>query len=399
MIFPVCFVASTFIQSQSQVNPGANIEMIPGTNRDQIDVDAIIQLDPQGPLDRAVNQVIGETLLAGTRDYGKADFDALTGSTGNRIRCEVLPDAIHIWFSIRPSDAVSLPNLLDNLLFHASLNEDDLNKSISNLKNQNWDYWKSALYPAILPFSDIRVHDITDEYSILCNPSRIFVTIKGPVEFANLPAKINALVEQEPALQPPRHLRDPLPYEFKKANSRPLDSLTLVGNPIQVNKDFPANLIAMFCLGSGKGSILFQSVRQKLGWSYRQEADFIGSCEGLRPTIVVILKTSHDILGRSMELRKEITGAINALTEQDRMRAAAMAEAVLTRSVGMNPLDSISEDSDSELFLDSYWRMKTGSDWDADQLIRQMDQIPLDDLKLHLLDIVNSSTTEVIAGS
>src|ERR1700678_1943127 len=60
----------------------------------------------------------------------------------------------------------------------------------------------------------------------------------------------------------------------KMAGLRPgkLSTYVLRDHPIDPGAgDFPAKLLALFALGGGKGSAVWKSLREGLGWSYRQE--------------------------------------------------------------------------------------------------------------------------------
>lgn len=388
----------TTFQSPTAQSHRATITYQSAKQSHELDVDLLIKLPKGGPLDRAYDQIIGDTILADTRDYGRQDLIDFSGPTGQIIRSETLPDSIHIWFAIRTIDAPALPMIVDSLLFHASLTEADVRKTMLRLKKSREGYWQEGYGGEILPYSDVHLVDLEAAYRRICKPGGDFIAIRGPKPMDTIVSKVANALDSEPPNLDSNYQADPLPPIYSKNGKRSIDTITFLLPSVRVDSpSFAANCLAIFALGSGKGAILFHDLRQKADWSYRQEAFYIPDASGLRPVIEIATAHGGNLPSEAKSARKIILDSLGHLTLEDKTRGIAMAEAVFNRGIGMNPFAYLSHDN-SSLFLRNYWQMKSGETFNSTVFLNAMKNVPLDQLKKVAEIEFSKSVLRVVVG-
>ena len=382
--------------SNRLIGPSIHYTIMPHSQN--LDVDLLLKLPPGGPLNRAYYRIIGEALLDDTRDYGHQELIQFTAPTGELIRCEVLRDSIHVWFAIRTADAGALPGIIDNLLFHASLHQNDVQKALKRLEKTEEGYWHLGYGGEILPFRDVRLRDLRISYRHIALPRNVFISVSGTKSLAYLKRKIESVVANESSIAAGYFARDPLAPEFLTTGSRPIDSIAFIMPVVHPEVEgFTTDLLTMFALGSGKGSILFKDLRQKAEWSYRQEAFFESDLKGLRPIVEIASTHVHNPNKEASQARLIISQAIDHLSKTDVERAVAMAKAVFRRGIGMNPFAYLSKDQ-SPLFFNNYWRMKTGHKFHINQLVQLMESVPVKSVMQTAKSLFGSAVVRVVMG-
>lgn len=106
----------------------------------------------------------------------------------------------------------------------------------------------------------------------------------------------------------------------------------LVGATFLPTTNEAAKVLALVALGGGKSALLHQVLREKEGWTYRQEAILRPERSGLRP--VLALQSSKVIPGRQA-LVSALEKAVEALEANDLHRFKVLTESAIS---GTNPL-------------------------------------------------------------
>jgi hypothetical protein len=162
-------------------------------------------------------------------------------------------------------------------------------------------------------------------------------------------------------------------------------------------------LLAVIALGSGKGSTMFEKLREEQGWSYRQEAVLWPTVGGFVPRFIMASgdKTPGPELAKAMKLK--MLEGVQAWMDSDLARARGMAEGIMNRGFEMSPLYfnpswPVTESLDDQVFLRGYWRMKTGQAWDPKKLLGQMAAASLQEVKDAASDMLTNAIPHVIPG-
>jgi hypothetical protein len=147
----------------------------------------------------------------------------------------------------------------------------------------------------------------------------------------------------------------------------------------------PTQLLILSALGSGKGSSLWQVMRESLGVSYRQEAVLWPTRTGFQGRLVW-LQRQGDGLEIAKIVRSELLAAVDRWEEGDLQRAVQFLEGCLQTGLAAFPLyvspsHSITDSLADQAFLAAYWPKKTGSAWNPVALLSAAKQLDVKELK------------------
>jgi hypothetical protein len=380
-----------------------DVEVVPPVSPGVISVEAIMRLPKTGPRERAELEVIAATLLDDTEEYGHRQLVKLTVMSGETIRCDLYPDCMRVRFGVLESDVASAVPILANVVHAAELHEEALNASMESLMFQRRDYWASALEPEALRFRDAHVPDIMTLYKVMGKPENLTITFAAPAATgADLLDRWRTTVDawdHVPTGAFPPDSSIPRPTFHRRGK---LTTILLRGASVDPKApSFATNLLAIFALGGGKDSAVWKSLREGLGWSYRQEAMLRNSVVGLEPVVETVTEHSEADIERSLQVRPELEKAIAHWTEEDKKHAIASAEALFNRGLGLDPIyfKSTRPSSEDALFMRTYWRFKTGEEWAPARLLASMESVDLKSLQAAATAILDGAGIEVIQGS
>lgn len=381
----------------------ADIEVAPPVVPGLITVEALMRTPKTGPLERAELAVIADALLADTEEYGHRQLINLTVATGDTVRDDLYPDCLRVRFSVAEADAASVVPMLANIVHGSELQVDDVQASIDSLGQRRRNYWASALEPEVLNYSRAKLEDIQMLYKYLGRPENLVITFATTTSIASdLLTQWTAAAsgwDSKPVRLYPPDSTPPKPIYHRRGK---LTTVLLRGKAINpAAPDFATNLMAIFALGAGKESAVWKALREGLGWSYRQEAILRNSPDGLEPDVEVVTEHSGSDVERSQQVRPALLKIVTAWTEGDKNHAIAAAEALFDRGVGLDPLyfKSTEPATADALFMDTYWRFKTGEPWRPQILVDAMRNVDVQRMRDAATAMLNSAGVELIQGT
>lgn len=325
---------------------------------------------------------------------GYSHRDMLTVTSGDPIRTEVGPDFVRISFHVLPTNLSSGLSLMEALVRRSKLEAlpgDRTGRSA----------WAVALQPWA-PQRPPRASEIAELYQKIFRPENLVLAVGG--RFLDGAAQRGWSTKMD-AWQPPR-LMPRSPYlDSPKAldkNGTAVSSIELTG-PVFGGSDaaLSTRFLSLVALGAGKGSSLFRTTRQKQGISYRQEALMYPSPDGWQPRLILLTLAGADLKKTAEDVRAGLIEDVKGWTDADRLRALGMADAILNRGVESSPfgwMGAIDSSLDNRTFLRAYWRMKTGTEWDPEALMRQMRMVTLEDLRDTTLETLTKATPRTISA-
>lgn len=381
--------------------PGVTI--VPPVQPGVITVEALMRSPNVGAIGRAELTLLGETLLSDTHEYGHRQMVKLTVMSGDTVRCDVLPDCLRIRFGVSEADAASVIPLLTNILHDSELRDDDFKAAIDSLSFRRRDYWSSALEPEALRFREAHADETRALYREMGRPENLVISIAAAPNVASdlYKAWQSALATWDKTPQhllPPNHAI-PKPTFHRRGK---LTTIVLRGAAIDpAAPDFATQLLAVFGLGGGKDSAVWKGLREGLGWSYRQEAILRNSSTGLEPVVEVVTVHSDADIDRSLLVRPALEKVVDKWTEADKLHAVAAAEALFSRGLGLDPLyfKGTKPASDDALFMNTYWRFKTGQNWQPQALVAAMRNVDVKTMQAAATKMLESSNVELIQGT
>lgn len=375
-----------------QATRSASIEVVPSGDASVIRADIFVRRKKGGPLDDAVENVLGELIGEGSADYGAFDFRELTGDSGFPLMVETVPAGIHIQFGIRSVDQASLAGMVENLLEKTSISDDAVAKAVQRIQHRQPSIREQLFSPWALPYGDIRTFNAVDAYRRQFQPQNISITLSAAPQYASLASEIKLALSNYPAASGQGWKPDPLPYKLAASTSDVLPAAVLGSPVLPKSPDFPKFMLAMICLGAGKGSLIWKGLRLDKRWSYLQEADLIPEPEGLAPVVFFMDAASDpDVLKKQAQMQDLLLDMAGKLTQADLERAQAYSQSVFDRGYGMSPLHLLSKnDPPDALYLDSLWRSYGADDPHLAALADAMKSVTLDQLKEEVTGIIKS---------
>ncbi|MFI5385073.1 MAG: hypothetical protein ACHQ50_03040 [Fimbriimonadales bacterium] len=369
------------------VDPGAKV----------VSVQAIVKLPEMGGHEQAETRLIAETMADQVEGYSQSEMRDIAARAGEKLRITAMPDHLRIQIGVLPGDLKPAIGYVSQILRNAAFPADSLNAAMAEIPFRSRSLWATALQPFNVVFNRVRREDVVDLYHRISRPENVWLSVGGPMR----PGEAEDAWSTETRDWTPGKLPRPSPDVAPPAAMAYVPGtesmIELRGKEIPASDPaIPVRILALIGLGSGKGSSMFEVLRVKHGWSYRQEALLWPTARGFVPRLIMASgdKTPPEELAKAM--KQELTDAVNSWTEADVARARGMAEGILMRGVEMSPLyfnpswpatDSLHD----RTFMAGYWRMKTGREWDPHKLLGQMALVTLPELKEAALEILSVS--------
>jgi hypothetical protein len=367
-----------------------------------VSVQAIIKLPPLSGHERVEALLLADTIADDVEGYSRLEMGEIAAMAGESLKVTVMPDHMRISFGVPPSELGPALTYIDQILRGSKLKPDVLNRAMEEIPFRSRSNWATAVQPYKIQFARVRREELIDLYHRICRPENVWLAVGGqikPGEAAQAWEEKNG--DWKPGKLPKPSLDQAPPVEVVDVPGREamieLRGKEMAGSDPAIS----TRLLAIFALGSGKGSAMFEKLREEKRWSYRQESLLWPTTNGFAPRFIMASgdKTPGPELAKSM--REELIGAIKAWTEADVARARGMAEGVLLRGIRMSPLYfnpswPIEGSVDDQVFLAGYWQMKTGRPWDPRKLLGQMSLATVDEVKDAALDMLTTAIPHVI---
>ncbi len=369
----------------------------PAANRIRVEIVAGIE-KPDRKQWAAAN-VLRETLLAGTSSFTAMQLLQYATQAGEPIKVTLAADHLRIGYSVPPNDLKLAVRLADDLMRDATLVESAVKNSIEELPFRRRSAWAEAWLPLGLNLGSLSRKDVMQAYRRIFRPENVSVAIAGSFPLnQGKTAFQDRFASWVPEPSPQTRYR-----EAEPERSPPRSTVRMEGEPIRVlptvavgaeaeASELGVALLACTMLGQGKGSSVFQTLREELGISYRQEAFLAPSVSGIRPVLVF---ASADPV--SVDFRNELAQAVGAWTEGDRKRALTLMRSTVEMSLGLGILyfaeeRPLTESLEDRAFLTAYWKLKTGRAWSWPSAFQEMDSVTLEKVKMYTLKWVSDST-------
>jgi hypothetical protein len=379
---------------------GLNIIEIPNANAPFVTVQASIQTGSLQAKDRALAQLVDDTILDATADYNHYKLGQFSTLAGESMRCSMSPDHFRIQLEV-PKDQLQLGgDIMNDVLRHARFDLDTLTTELDHVTSRQRDYWSETIQPWNLSFTRISQKDVIDFYGRVFRPENVTIAISGPFAVGEGEAALNHYMADW-TLPKPKLYRDysDVPKTLAQ-HSFPITTLDIHGSQYTAGDDmFPQQLLAATALGVGKWSSMHRILREKLAMSYRQEAVVLPTPLGFETHLVVVLDPLSST--SSEPIKKALLDDVATWDDSIRDRAIGMAQSYLLQEAPVNPLyfdgtRPITGSLEDQTFLQAYWQQKANTTWNAMRLLIMMKKVSLADLKKTASDLLTGSQTVTI---
>lgn len=358
---------------------------VPDRSADRVTLQAVFKLPKTDALNRAALDVLSQVVVDDNDAYSKPQMQALC-APGGEPRCYVLPDTISISLAVLPADEGLGLRILAGMLSSPRFNLDTINSYLISEPARHHADWAMALDGSTRAWDRLRMEDVTNLFRTVFRPDNMVLGVGGPLA-RGLAETEWARVSASWRRQPAKPLRSSEPF---KDFAQPYRShiLELRGPEWDAHEPLGARLLALVALGGGKGSALFQVIREQLALSYRQEAALWPTRDGFVGRILV--QTSPKPAAEEQEelrmIRAALLDAVSKWTEEDLARAKGYAWAMVDQGVPngilyLRPTGPLGPTLEHRTFLAAYMRSKTDLPWDRGALAAEIGAVDLGTLK------------------
>ncbi len=362
--------------------PAKVVELVE-PNADSISIQALVSLPDLGAKDLARLNLIVSAIPKQTLDYPRREMLIVTD--GEPVRCNITPDHVRVVVNVPPDHLKAGLGVMEALLRNATLTAENL--EAAKEEQDEPDYWSSALNPIDLPKVKLTAEEAQQLYHRVFRPDRLLLTVGGRFAQGDAEQAWTKRMALWPVEKEPKGFFDNTPIAERTKGSGAITTVDLVAAPFSANETgVQSKILSMFAFGVGKRASLFRVVREKHGWSYRQEAILSPTKDGFVPHLLVAMIPTDDAQDRAKTMRTELLEDVGTWDSTTRDRAFGMAEAVLSGYIPFNPFyflgDSPAGNSlEDRTFLSGYWKMKTGTRWNPGLLLDSMKKVSVDELK------------------
>ena len=380
--------------------PARVVEMVkPKANG--ISIQALVTMPPLGAKDTAKLEILGRSIVKQTQAYPRREMLMVTN--GAPVRFDMTPDHLRLVVNVPTGSLKAGLILMESLLRDASLTQESID--IATQEQVAPNYWTAAIDPILSPNVRLTSDEARTLYQRVFRPERVLLAVGGNFPPGDAQSLWASHMEAWQVEAEPRGYFDNTATEYRTTNPGVVTTIDLAFPPI-VSGDaaLSAKILSLFALGVGKGSSLFQVIREKHAWSYRQEAILSPSKEGWVPRLIIASIPFADTKQRVKDIQSELLDDIKSWTEATRNRAIGMAEAVLAHHVPFSPLyvlgrSSVGDSLEDQTYMTAYWPMKTGQPWNPEGLLESMRNVPLNELKEQATNQITAEIPNVLPGS
>lgn len=377
-------------------------------------VEIVVGLPEQDRETWACANVLTRVLPQGTHNY--TAYQLLTYATlaGDPIRITAAQDHMRIGFAVPAGDLRLALELTDELVREALLPQAAVTTAIDELPFRRRSPWLEAWMPWKMDPKHLTREDVVSLYRRAFKPGNVSIAVGGVMpqgearrafsqRFATWQAAEVGRPRRGASVEPVTtragmttiSIWGPVVRSIPSVSTSPTDAYTLA-----------EAALACVMLGQGKGCSAYRVLRERNGWSYRQEAMLMPSQDGMRAGLVFGTSSSGDATDPADladQARAQLAEDVAEWGEPERLRAIELARA--TQELGL-PLGVIalsaerplSQSLEDRTYLEAYWRAKTGRSWNWKALLDDMLRVPLERAKAFAGEWLSKGTTSVIVG-
>lgn len=370
-------------------------------------VEIVASLPTTTARDRAIAELLGSAIARGTMAYPRAQLLSMTSRGGQSLTVRAMADHLRVGFSLAPGDLDLAVELCDQIVREALLPAAELQRLIDELPFRAVGTWRQVWFPMQGDVKLVQVSDLKAAYRSVFKPGQVSIGVGGRFVAGEFRRRLGERFERwevkitpdprvrfrtEPPAKPiDRHGSS---YTLVRIEGAPIKVVATVGNASAAGPQLADATVAMALLGVGKTGALYESVREDLGQSYRQEAGLIPHADGLAP-VMAWATTKPDLDAALKKLQERVAAWTEADLEAARTKLERFRELDVPFSTwyfsGERPLGGSLED---RTFMNAYWRLKTGRAW----TVPDLKDVTLESVRTLVQSWLKSDNAQIIPG-
>jgi hypothetical protein len=383
------------------------LEFIPLAQHSDVILQAYISATGDLPSKKTYLHLLSKLLFLGSQDFTASELLKYGSQCGVEPTLKVFDDLLMLQL-VMPKKHFELGlSMMESLLCRPVLREDRIVVAKAQLSRVPEQITQKLVYPIDWeedPFTsstgDLE-KCLKDFHAFYFRPENCLLVISGDLEKEKVRESVEFRFKSWFEQPKPAEVTLPTPVKKASAENSNLVAVEWHGPYFRLcDKSCAASLLALFALGVGKGSSLYQVVREKLGYSYFQQAILYPTLKGWVARLWIVRKTEESPDKWTQEVKKELQEQLAAWNENHRKRALGMVAGVLFHEVEANPFwVGFTKLQLHNPLHQATWRglmrlTSSGSTTPSD-LFQWMEAVTLTDLKTKALELLNQLETKV----
>lgn len=367
-------------------------------------VEALVPAPPDmGDREQAAWNVMADALYDGTAEFSRDRLREYASQAGVPLTIEAFPDFIKVQITEPKGGLKVASQILESLVLRASLTDEAIKESWTRLKSRRMGDWEQALLDFDLPYSQVTADNVRNVYDQAFRPDNIVFVFAGDLVAGEGQAQVDERFKGILAPTPRRIRFDRLPRTWVKHSGR-VSTFEWRGRPLSVGKvDDLSTVLAVFALGVGKEGAMHRVLREKLGWTYRQEAVLWPSLKGWVPRLIFAKESTEADPELANQALEQLKSDVATWSDATLKRAKAMLKTSMT---GDNPLcpfwtglsGPFEPNLQDRASLAGINALCSGSPMDVADMVSRADAVTLAELKAAALKNLEESQASVIPG-
>lgn len=359
----------------AQSGPPVLVSEVVDPNSPALRVEIVAGMATKTARERAAADVLGSAIARGTLAYPRANLLAATSRGGKSLTVRAMSDHFRIGFSLAARDYDLAVDLIDQLIRDALLPVDSVQHLIDELPFRQRAPWTVAWFPGVGDAKLLTPTELRTIYRSVFRPGNVSIAVGGTFNAGEFRRRLGERFDTWKVTIPadPRVKYRVDPPAKPNESFRGQASLTVIRGPVvsvvaaigERGDTFTLEeaTITASMMGLGKSSALYETVRERLGQSYRQEAGLVPHPDGLQ-LVAAWMATKPDIALARATLLERIANWTPADMSAAREKLPRFSDLGFPLSPwlfsGEGPLTASIDD---RTFLNAYWRLKTGRAW------------------------------------
>lgn len=323
---------------------------LPDPQADRVAIHAYLWRDGRYAQEEAAWRILGACLGQNSKTFSTGDVGFFGSLVGVRPRIAVAPDFIRIEIVAPPDKWRDSLTLAASLLAEPNWRSNQWEEKEKFAAGTSADIWRDLLWPPADFKQRLEPDSLPNCHARNMDASGIRIVVAGPVEVGQARDALAVAAKSWPLPEFRKVSRYSDPVAPPDRSGTGATTYEMATPPIRVGETgSEAQFLAAVALGVGKGSAIWERLREKEGLAYRVEGLFWPSRKGFIPRFLMIRRSEANELVHAGTMSNGLKEAAKDLSLLDLERAKGMARQILLHP---NAFPSVFLDSETALYGD-----------------------------------------------
>jgi hypothetical protein len=397
-------IAACLILGMAQYPPKFQVLEIPNPEAERVTVHAYLWRGERYEKEDAAWRVICKTIGDTSLTFSSSDVDFFARQNRYRPRVVGSPDFLRVEVEANPDRVREAVIMAASLVAQPNWRSNSWETEQNLLKGQAVEVWRDALWAPADHRYTMSGEEIGDVFARILERSGVRLVVSGPIEVGAAQAQLGKEAATWDVPISTRISRFSDKVKNRESQNSPVSTFELTGLPIRVGEQGSAPaFLAAIALGVGKGSSMWQVLREREGLAYRLDGVLWPTKEGFVPRFLLLRKTEEAEIKYLASMKNGLKSDAETFDDVDLRRAKMMARQVL---LSPSPFGSIYTDAEAVLYGeasdDVRWRgLLNGMGLPSIPLLKwadQLDAVELAEFQKSAVEMADSATMHLTKG-